>query len=62
MRSDWYTATVSGVVVEIRGKGYGHGAGLCQAGAYEMAMEGKTEAEILNFYFPGTIAGITPAR
>ena len=60
VRSDWYTATVSGLAVEIRGKGYGHGAGLCQAGAYEMAMEGKTEAEILNFYFPGTIAGITP--
>jgi stage II sporulation protein D len=26
-----------------------------------MAMEGKTEAEILNFYFPGTVAGITAA-
>jgi stage II sporulation protein D len=62
VRSDWYTATVAGaVVVEIQGKGYGHGAGLCQAGAYEMAMEGKTETEILNFYFPGTVAGITPA-
>jgi stage II sporulation protein D len=61
VRSDWYTATVSGVALEIRGKGYGHGAGLCQAGAYEMAMEGKTEAEILNFYFPGTAAGMAPA-
>ena len=60
VRSDWYTANVSGVAVEIRGKGYGHGAGLCQAGAYEMATEGKTEAEILNFYFPGAVAGITP--
>jgi stage II sporulation protein D len=60
VRSDWYTTTVSSVVVEIRGKGYGHGAGLCQAGAYEMAVEGKTEAEILNFYYPGTIAGIAP--
>jgi stage II sporulation protein D len=61
VRSDWYTTTVSGEVLEIHGKGYGHGAGLCQAGAYEMAMEGKTEKEILNFYFPGTVAGITPA-
>ena len=60
VRSDWYTAAVSDAMVEIRGKGYGHGAGLCQAGAYEMAMEGKTETEILNFYFPGTVAGITP--
>jgi stage II sporulation protein D len=62
VRSDWYTATVSGGVVEIRGKGYGHGAGLCQAGAYEMAMEGKTETDILNFYFPGAVAGITPVE
>jgi stage II sporulation protein D (peptidoglycan lytic transglycosylase) len=61
VRSDWYTTTVSGGVVEIRGKGYGHGAGLCQAGAYEMATEGKTGTEILDFYFPGTVAGITPA-
>jgi stage II sporulation protein D len=60
VRSDWYTTNISGAVVEIQGKGYGHGAGLCQAGAYEMAMEGKTETEILNFYFPGTVAGITP--
>jgi stage II sporulation protein D len=61
VRSDWYTASVSGGVVEIRGKGYGHGAGLCQAGAYEMASEGKTEKEILSFYFPGTVAGIAPS-
>jgi stage II sporulation protein D len=61
VRSDWYTATVSSEVVQLRGKGYGHGAGLCQAGSYEMAMEGKTEKEILNFYFPGTVAGVTPA-
>jgi stage II sporulation protein D len=60
VRSDWYTVNVAGAAVEIRGKGYGHGAGLCQAGAYEMAIEGRTEAEILNFYFPGTVAGITP--
>jgi stage II sporulation protein D len=61
VRSDWYTATVSGGVVDLRGKGYGHGVGLCQAGAYEMATEDKTEKEILNFYFPGTVAGITAA-
>ncbi len=59
MRSDWYTATVSGDSLEILGKGYGHGVGLCQAGAYEMAAEGHSETEILEFYFPGTRAGIT---
>jgi stage II sporulation protein D len=61
MRSDWYTVTVSGRTVEIHGRGYGHGVGLCQAGAYEMAVEGRSYAEILNFYFPAAVAGVTPA-
>ncbi len=61
MRSDWYTATVSGGVLEIKGRGYGHGVGLCQAGAFEMAAEGHSDSEILNFYYPGALAGITPA-
>ncbi len=61
MRSDWYTATVSGATLKLQGKGFGHGVGLCQAGAYEMAAEGHSVAEILSFYFPGTVAGVTPA-
>ena len=61
MRSDWYELTVSGASLEIAGKGYGHGVGLCQAGAYQMAREGHSDAEILAFYFPGAVAGITPA-
>jgi stage II sporulation protein D len=60
LRSDWYTTMLFGADLEIHGKGYGHGVGLCQAGAYEMAAEGKTEQEILRFYFPGTVAGISP--
>ena len=52
---------MSGAALEIKGKGYGHGVGLCQAGAYEMAAEGHSETEILSFYFPGTVTGITPA-
>jgi stage II sporulation protein D len=61
LRSDWYTLAVSGYTLEIQGRGYGHGVGLCQAGAYEMAMEGHSDVEILDFYFPGAVAGITPA-
>jgi stage II sporulation protein D len=61
MRSDWYELTVSGASLEITGKGYGHGVGLCQAGAYQMAREGHGELEILRFYFPGAVAGVTPA-
>lgn len=36
----------------IQGKGFGHGVGLCQYGAREMAFQGATSAEILKFYFP----------
>jgi stage II sporulation protein D len=36
------------------GKGYGHGVGLCQWSALEMAREGKTYKEILSFFYPGT--------
>jgi stage II sporulation protein D len=61
MRSDWYSVSVSGSALEIKGHGYGHGVGLCQAGAFEMAKEGHSDTEILSFYFPGAVAGITPA-
>ena len=61
MRSDWYSVSVAGSALEIKGRGYGHGVGLCQAGAYEMATEGHSDTEILSFYFPGAVAGITPA-
>ncbi len=37
----------------------GHGVGLCQAGSFEMGIEGRSYREILNFYFPGTRVGIT---
>jgi stage II sporulation protein D len=60
LRSDWYSITVSGGAIEIQGRGYGHGVGLCQAGAYEMAKEGRSESEILQFYFPSAAPGITP--
>lgn len=36
------------------GKGYGHGVGLCQWCALEMAAEGKDYKEILTFFYPGT--------
>ncbi len=37
------------------GKGYGHGVGLSQWGALEMAKQGKNYKEILKHYYPGTI-------
>ncbi len=36
------------------GRGWGHGVGLCQWGAIQMAREGKNFKEILVHYYPGT--------
>ncbi len=35
------------------GIGWGHGAGMCQWGAYFMAKDGYTYQQILDFYYPG---------
>ena len=37
----------------ITGKGWGHGVGLCQVGAYGMAQAGSTYEEILKHYYTG---------
>ena len=36
------------------GKGYGHGVGLCQAGALARLKAGASPAQVLAHYFPGT--------
>jgi stage II sporulation protein D len=38
--------------VRVRGSGFGHGVGLCQAGAVRMAREGANAEEILRRFFP----------
>jgi stage II sporulation protein D len=42
-----------GVVIE--GAGRGHGVGMCQWGARNMALQGHDAASIVQFYFPGTV-------
>ena len=37
------------------GRGWGHGLGMCQTGAYGMALEGATFQQILQHYYPGMI-------
>lgn len=48
----WDKIEDKGDAISIIGRGYGHGAGLCQVGAYEMAKDGKTSSEILEYYYP----------
>ena len=40
--------------LSLKGKGYGHGVGMCQSGALRMAREGKSYWNILSLYYPGT--------
>lgn len=43
--------TVSDGIVTMTGSGYGHGVGMSQWGAYEMAAEGKTAQEIVDKFY-----------
>ena len=55
LESNNFTVSITGNrEVVLNGKGYGHGVGLCQWGALEQSVEGKSYEEILSFYYPGT--------
>jgi stage II sporulation protein D len=43
-----------GPVFTFYGRGWGHGVGLCQNGAFGQALAGKGYREILSHYYPGT--------
>lgn len=51
--SDRFSAKTVGKKVEIEGKGFGHGVGMCQWGAKGMADAGKTYRQILEHYYAG---------
>jgi stage II sporulation protein D len=55
--SDLYEEQDLGDSVAFRGKGQGHGVGLCQAGAEIMGEQGRSYREILAYYYPGTSVG-----
>lgn len=42
-------------LVEVRGRGYGHGAGMCQWGAIGRARAGQSFEQILRAYYPGAV-------
>jgi stage II sporulation protein D len=46
--------------VSFHGKGWGHGVGLCQVGAYGMALRGEGYRAILAHYYPGTTISSAP--
>jgi stage II sporulation protein D len=54
MRSLWATIEPNGDEWIIKGRGYGHGVGMCQYGANGMAKAGNDFQKILARYYPGT--------
>lgn len=54
LMSTMFTITHEPTTYVFKGKGWGHGVGLCQAGAMTMARQGKTYQQILQHYYPGT--------
>ena len=54
LKSTWFTIKKKGNYYIIEGKGYGHGTGMCQWGAREMAKKGYNFKKILRHYYPKT--------
>jgi stage II sporulation protein D len=53
LRSAFFTVEVISNSVRLKGKGYGHGVGMCQDGAMHMARRGKSFEDIILYYFTG---------
>jgi SpoIID/LytB domain len=55
LRSTFFSVNAKGDSVLLKGKGYGHGVGLCQEGAMEMASRGFNFKQIIEFYYFGVL-------
>ncbi|MFL6284858.1 MAG: SpoIID/LytB domain-containing protein, partial [Pyrinomonadaceae bacterium] len=62
LKSSRFEVARAGSSFVFRGSGFGHGLGLCQAGAHVSASRGVGYRQILGRYFPGTTVGASDAR
>lgn len=53
LKSTWFDASRQGDTYVFSGRGFGHGVGMSQWGAHEMASRGHSYQEILSFYYDG---------
>ncbi len=51
LKSTFFDVNYQDNQIVLKGKGYGHGVGLCQEGAMEMAGQGKNFRQIIDFYY-----------
>jgi stage II sporulation protein D len=54
LRSTLFTLSLDGNTVRIDGRGFGHGIGMSQWGAFAMAQQGYSYQQILAHYYQGT--------
>ncbi|MBM3185621.1 MAG: SpoIID/LytB domain-containing protein [Bacteroidetes bacterium] len=60
LKSTFFNCKKEGEFLVITGRGFGHGVGLCQEGAMEMAKYGYNFEQILLFYYPNRNIGKIP--
>lgn len=51
LKSTFFSVFTDGNYIILKGRGYGHGVGLCQEGAMAMAAKGFNYSQILKFYY-----------
>jgi stage II sporulation protein D len=54
-KSAWFKIFKRNNTIIFQGKGLGHGLGMCQTGAMEMAKKSYNHRQILKHYFPHTV-------
>lgn len=52
VKSTWFNWTQKGGYFYLKGRGWGHGVGMCQYGAYELATKRYQFRDILKYYYP----------
>jgi stage II sporulation protein D len=52
LKSTFFDIEMEGEEMVLHGRGFGHGVGLCQEGAMNMAKKGYSFDQILGFYYP----------
>jgi stage II sporulation protein D len=52
LKSTYFNCRKEGDFIVLNGRGFGHGVGLCQEGAMNMAKKGYSYQQILAFYYP----------
>jgi len=53
IRSTNFKITIKGKKAHFKGRGWGHGVGMCQWGAFAMSKRQRSTKSILNLYYPG---------